>query len=836
MRSVTKYILASIFIAIVTISVFGFYSLDQYHKNEVNNESIKLEMSIRTFWQLLSQKGSDFRILDGRLLVGDYVLNNNFELTDRIQEIFGGVATIFMYDERVSTNILNVEGKRALGVKLEAAIKDTLLKQGRSYRGLVEILDVPYMTAYDPIIDRDGKVVGVLFVGVKEGDLLARMRVIKTKMTLTMATMLMLLTFFMVLVGLATRRIEVLNENQMQFQKTLMDTIPNPVYFKDNASRYLGCNKAFEGYTGFSAEELIGKTPHNLWSNESADLYCKQDLEVLENPGIHSFESSVMYTDGSMRDVIINKAAFNTRDGSVKGLVGVVLDITERKSSERALLFKNILLSTQQEASLDGILVVDENAKILSINQQFIEIMGIPSSLIDAKEDEPVLEYVTSIQADPLQFLEKVKYLYEHRGETCRDEICLTNGKVLDRYTVPLLGVNSEYYGRFWSFRDVTERKAAERDIKAANQQLMEIVEFLPDATFVIDKEKRVVAWNRAIEQMTGIAKGEIIGKGDYLYAIPFYNDSRPLLIDLLDKPQERIDRNYTDIRRDGNVLFAEVFVPAFRNGDSRYFWATATSLYDEQGGVTGGIESIRDITEYKQNEKENSRLESQIEYAHLIETIMTRLGHDLNTPLTPLFILLPIIKSKMTEPDLIKRVDMCIKCINSIKNMADKTRMLAALSSDIKSYQFEDIYLHSIVDKAVARYSENIDKKRLVVQNSIDPALSVHVVPDHFEELFSNLISNAVNFSKTDGTVQIGVERDTERLVIYVRDDGIGLTPEHLESIFSEFFKVDESRHDLDASGLGLAICNRIVRNHNGRIWAESAGIDRGTTIKISI
>ena len=118
----------------------------------------------------------------------------------------------------------------------------------------------------------------------------------------------------------------------------------------------------------------------------------------------------------------------------------------------------------------------------------------------------------------------------------------------------------------------ISRAQQAEEATKSANRQLLDIVNFLPDATFVVDKDKRVIAWNRAIEQMTGVEKQDIMGKGDYAYAIPFYNDNRPLLIDLLgqEHEQERNRRNYTQIKQEGNTLFTEVFVPSFRNGDSR--------------------------------------------------------------------------------------------------------------------------------------------------------------------------------------------------------------------------------------------------------------------------
>ena len=106
------------------------------------------------FWQLLRHKGSEFSIVDGKLLAGTYQINGNFELPDKVQAIFGGVATIFMGDVRVTTNELNATGQRAIGTRLTGPAYDAVFRQGKPYRGEAPILGAPYLTAYDPIKDR----------------------------------------------------------------------------------------------------------------------------------------------------------------------------------------------------------------------------------------------------------------------------------------------------------------------------------------------------------------------------------------------------------------------------------------------------------------------------------------------------------------------------------------------------------------------------------------------------------------------------------------------------------------------------------------------------------
>ncbi|HOX09376.1 MAG TPA: diguanylate cyclase [Candidatus Omnitrophota bacterium] len=144
-------------------------------------------------------------------------------------------------------------------------------------------------------------------------------------------------------------------------------------------------------------------------------------------------------------------------------------------------------------------------------------------------------------------------------------------------------------------------------------ERLFDIIEFLPDATFVIDADKKVVAWNKAIEEMTGVSKEEMIGKGDYAYAEPFYGKKRPILIDLIFDKNEEMERRYDYVHRDEDVLFTEVFLPMLNDNKGIYVWAKATPIYDKSGKFVGAIETIRDITEKKLSGEKLEKLNAEL-------------------------------------------------------------------------------------------------------------------------------------------------------------------------------------------------------------------------------
>lgn len=147
---------------------------------------------------------------------------------------------------------------------------------------------------------------------------------------------------------------------------------------------------------------------------------------------------------------------------------------------------------------------------------------------------------------------------------------------------------------------DITKQRKAEEEMQIERQKFLDIIEFLPDATFVIDENKKVIAWNKALEEMTDTPKDEMIGKGDYAYSVPFYGEKRPILIDLIFLSEKEIEDKYAYVKREGKTLFAEVFVSNLFGGKGAYVSVKASPLYDGNGNLVGSIETVRDITELR--------------------------------------------------------------------------------------------------------------------------------------------------------------------------------------------------------------------------------------------
>ena len=165
------------------------------------------------------------------------------------------------------------------------------------------------------------------------------------------------------------------------------------------------------------------------------------------------------------------------------GFIGTAINIQKQKSTLSQLEYRKALLEAHNEASFDGILLVDAMGKILSYNHKFIEIWNMPQHIVDAKDDEAALSFAMKQLVHPEQFIEKVKWLYEHPTETSTDILEYKDGKIVERHGYPVVAEDGSYYAWSWNFRDITEQTQAEIKIKESEKQLRKTTEHFEIAT-----------------------------------------------------------------------------------------------------------------------------------------------------------------------------------------------------------------------------------------------------------------------------------------------------------------------------------------------------------------
>ena len=215
-------------------------------------------------------------------------------------------------------------------------------------------------------------------------------------------------------------------------------------------------------------------------------------------------------------------------------------------------------------------------------------------------------------------------------------------------------------------------------------------------------------------------------------------------------------------------------------------------------------------------------------------------LSHDIGTPLTPIFALLPLIKDSLKDPSLVEMVDTCMRNTEYIKHVVQNTRELAEIATTDFILKNENLF--DTVNMLLKKYEPVFKSFNIVAENRIENNIFIKTEKVQFLRLLDHITSNAVNSMTSTGGGKLifsskpAIEGSKDYIQISITDTGEGMNKEELKHIFDEFYKTDDSRHKLESTGLGLTICKNIVQKHNGNIWAESEGKGMGATISFTI
>ncbi|MDD5167200.1 MAG: PAS domain S-box protein [Syntrophales bacterium] len=318
------------------------------------------------------------------------------------------------------------------------------------------------------------------------------------------------------------------------------------------------------------------------------------------------YELELLGKKGRKVQVEVHEAPV-VKDGKTVAIVGAIRDITDRKHAEEALRLSEEKYRTILSSIEEGYYEIDLAGNLTFFNHSLVKMLGYGEEELMGMNNRRYTEK------------EVAKTVFRAYNEVYRTgvsskqvdwELIRKDGSKINVETS--VSLMRDVAGNPIGFRgillDVTARKQAERALQESQQRLADIIEFLPDATLVIDIDGKVIAWNRAMEEMTGVKGQDIMGKGDYAYAIPFYGKRRPILIDLALKSDPNLEKQYASIQRHGYNVSGESLMLNM-DGGKVFLWGTATPLRDPEGRIEGAIESIRDITDRKGLEEDIKNL-----------------------------------------------------------------------------------------------------------------------------------------------------------------------------------------------------------------------------------
>jgi len=409
--------------------------------------------------------------------------------------------------------------------------------------------------------------------------------------------------------GMLERSLELSSQELLQANsemRAIFQAIPDLLFVLDSEGKILDCDAGSAADFFLEPNSLLGKRIQDVPFEDVGKAFQRALHRVKATRSLVSMEYCLLihnkrhYYEARLLPLIADQ------------LIVIVRNITERKEAEQRLKESEQHLESIIQGSPIPMFVIAKDHRVTHWNKALEEMSQV-------KGDEMIGNSASWHAFYPLERPSMSDLLVDenfealaswYQGKSCQSKLIQDafeatdffpklgqQGKWLHFTAAAIRNSQGEMVGAVETLEDITDRKLAEEAFSESQQQLANIVDFLPDATFVIDNQGRIIAWNRAIEEMTGFKASAMLGKGDYEYALPFYGKRRPVLIDLVLEPQENIETKYVNLERKGSFLAGEAYTQELPAG-GYYLYAMASVLRDSKGNVVGAIESIRDFTE----------------------------------------------------------------------------------------------------------------------------------------------------------------------------------------------------------------------------------------------
>jgi PAS domain S-box-containing protein len=617
----------------------------------------------------------------------------------------------------------------------------------------------------------------------------------------------------------------------------LLQGINEAIVMLDTDGYITYSNPAVSAITGHTPEELFNNHLTFFYNSSEDSIKAEYELGLALRKGKFLSEGWRTRKDGRHYWSEMLLAPLYDENQKLFGYTCVLRDVTEKKQGEIELRQNEQRYRLMVEGVNEyAIFMLDTRGHILSWNEGAQRIKGYTANEIIGKHFSI---FYTSIDLDDKKPERELKIAiatgkYEEEGWRVRK-----NGSVFWANVVitALFNEQNKHIGFSKVTRDLTEKKEIEENLRQSEERYRSLVEQVTDyGIFMLDEKGRIISWNEGARRIKGYEAKEVIGK----YFSIFYPEE-----DILNgKPSHelkvaRAEGKYEEegwrIRKDGSLFWASVVI---------------TAVYNNAGIHIGFSKVTRDLTERKEAEKalrdsyERYRVlanelkvtNRELSYANEeLEQFTSIVSHDLQEPIRTIKSFLQLINIKLDQQQNEELKIYIAKAINAADRMKELIQNLLHYSQLSKGEMMtEEMKVEDLINEAIQNVKTSIEKANadIEVETHVERIEGDRV---QLVQLIQNLLSNALKFTNSEKPkIKISSFRENGHVKFGVSDNGIGIAEADLGKIF-EIFRRLHTKKDYPGTGIGLAICKKIVDRHQGRIWPESEP-GKGTTFYFTL
>jgi PAS domain S-box-containing protein len=613
-----------------------------------------------------------------------------------------------------------------------------------------------------------------------------------------------------------------------KFRTLVEQSIVGVYAIQDNKFAYV--NPKMTDITGYTVDELTSQPLLNFIHEEDRPMVKENIRKRIEGTVNHMhYNLRLRCKNGST----VHVEAYGARSeyNGRTAILGTLLDITERWNAQRALHDSELLFRSVWNGSDDGLRLTDKDGIIVAVNEAYCRLVGLSASELEGKPF--TASYADSPDSEKHLRTYRKRFSLRNIRSQIERPVTYRSGRTADiEVTGSFVELEKGETLLLGIFRDITDRKTAERLVERQRAELQLIFDTVPAMIFYKDSEHRVVRANHEVVRLLGRPKETIEGRTDAELGTPHANRYRQDEDEIIASGQPK--RGYIE--------------PLDTPGGTRWLQTDKIPHCDETGRIIGVIGFAVDITERKRAEEElhllNAELEERVqertcalaEANKELESFSYSVSHDLRSPLRHISGFLELLQ-KRAGPVLDG------KCQRYVSLIADSAKEMATLIDNLLSFsrmgraemRTAHLDLEHLTRETINELSPDIAGREVVWKLTDLP--QVQADPALMHQVMLNLISNALKYSRTrtPSVIEIGcLPNDDGKHVLFVRDNGVGFDMKYADKLFGIFQRLHDSA-DFEGTGIGLANVQRIIGRHGGQTWAEGV-VDAGATFYFSI